>query len=285
MKLDIARPPFRRRLELAVGSSKKFASEEPTSSSEREFAAPEGSPGAAGAGAADPDDEEEEDDDEFAGVGGDEVETVVADSGGGSGGRSSVFKGMLWSGLGVALIGGGVTISLLSVAGAHELHTRSLGYSRYDEFYDQYERDTLIGYGVAGIGAATLVVGGLYLFGDRGLSRGGKGWLLTSLGVVAGGVGGYLILDSVAQGDAANALPVNDKNYTPNFDGAERTWWTGVAAASVGGAVAAVGLYLAMSKGSSSAGAHQGDPSPWRHVAFLPSVGPDSTGAALHLRW
>ena len=220
----------------------------------------------------------EDDEDEFS-EGGADV-TLSGGSGGGS-----VLKGMLWSGLGLALAGGGVGLSLYSVSGARQLHKRSLGYSGYDEWYDKYKRDAWVGYGISAIGGVSLVVGGMYLFGDKGLSRSGKGWLVTTMGALAGGLGGYLMLDAVAEADAANALPQNDRNYQPNFDGAQQTWWTGLATASAGGALALVGLYVAFSDSSRSADASGVSPSPWRDVAFTPAVSPDALGAVMTMSW
>ena len=192
---------------------------------------------------------------------------------------------MIWSGLGVGMIAGGVVMSLFAVSGARALHQKPLGYSAYDDWYAKYQQDAWTGYGIAGAGTVTLVVGGLYLFGEDGLSRSGKGWLLTSLGVLAGGVGGYLMVDSVALGEAANSLPAKDKNFAPNFEGAEQTWWAGLAAASAGGALALVGTYVALSGGRSSASVAPDGASPWQRVAFVPTVSPQAMGAALHLRW
>ncbi len=211
------------------------------------------------------------------------VVDVVADSGGGSG--NNVFKGWLWSGIGLTLIGGGVGAAMVGVSNARAANQTAIGYARYDEFYDPGAQLALVGYGTAALGGITLVVGSLYLYGNQGLSRSGKGWTMTTLGLLAGSVGGYLILDSITQAEAANALAAGNKNYTPNFDGAEQSHWTGVGAAGAGGLLALVGLYVAFTKGSRSADAGDAPDSLWQRVAFTPSVGRGQMGGVMHLRW
>jgi len=226
-------------------------------------------------------DDVEEDEDEFSDAA---PADVVVDSGGGSSGGSSVFKGLIWSGIGLALVGGGTGLALVSVTNARLANGMALGHSQYDDYYDPAAQMAWVGYGTAALGGVSLAVGSMYLFGAKGLSRSGKGWTLATLGLLSGGVGGYLVLDAVAEAEAANSLKDDDKNYTPNFDGAEQTWWTGVATASVGGLLALTGLYVALTGSSRSADLGT-DESIWSRVAIAPSLAPGHVGGVLHLRW
>lgn len=222
---------------------------------------------------------EARDEDEFAEVPTAELELQAGASSGGS----SVFKGLLWTGIGLATVAGGVGTSLYGVSSARAANDLRLGHKSYAEYYEYAEQMAWVGYGAAAVGGVATVIGGAYLFGDQGLSRRGKGWLLTAVGAVAGGVGAWLMIDAVGEAERANGFKEGDANYDPNFDGAESLWQAGAISAATGGLLALGGLYLVATRARSAS--TDGQRPLWQRVALSPQLAPDHAGATMSWRW
>ncbi len=209
------------------------------------------------------------------------------DSGGEAGGAdtsvsgtlSNATKGWIYSGIGLALLAGGAGTSIYGVAQANDANGLPLGSSAYDSTYAAATNMTYAGYGSAGVGAISLVVGGFYLFSEGGLSRRGRGFYLLGTGLVTGLVGGWLVLDAVQSAETANSLPLRHHTYDTRFDGAESNWRAGVIAGGVGGVVALVGAWMALTGGDGGDSADAG--SWWDKATLMPTLGPRRAGLAL----
>lgn len=201
-------------------------------------------------------------------------------------------KGWLWMGLGLASAGAGVGMAVLGTQAA-ELANEDRNTLRKPDAYaaawNAATQQTYIGYGAAAVGGASMLAGSYYLFGDGGLSRKGKGWLLTGLGVAAGGVAGWLIWDAREMASHANTFKRPDPDYDRQFDTAQREATIGYAAAGLGGALTATGLYLALTGSGSSRVASSDAPS--QRVAtlprwqFAPWLSGHASGGTLALGW
>jgi hypothetical protein len=212
-----------------------------------------------------------------------QADATVVESSGGSGG-SSVLKGWLWTGLGLVITGAGIGTSLMGIQTARDANDLKVGTKGYGTYYDYAEQLTYIGYAGSAVGIASIGVGSLYLFGGNGLSVTGKGLLLTTMGVMTGATGGYLLVSGAAQADAANALSPSDPNYAVNYEGAEGTWRAGAIAAGLGALVASTGLYVVFARTGRSA-ANDSEAPLWRRTVVLPSISRDRLGASLMLGW
>ncbi|MCO4761386.1 MAG: hypothetical protein KC502_07770 [Myxococcales bacterium] len=207
-----------------------------------------------------------------------------ADAGVSAGAISGTMKGWIYSGIGVALLAGGVGASVYGVSQANYANGLSLGHSQYDSYYDSAANVTFAGYGSAGIGVASLIAGGIYLFGDDGLGERGRAIYLMGAGAVTGLAGAWLVLDAVAIADAANKLPMRHYKYDRDFDGAESNWRAGVIASGVGGAVALLGAWMFLTADSASAAAAS-SPSWLANMSVSPVVSLGQAGARLSLNW
>ncbi len=199
---------------------------------------------------------------------------------------SSAAKGWMYTGIGVALVAAGVTGSVMGVGQAQTANGLSLGDAGYDSAYNDAANLTYAGYGAAGIGLASMFVGGLYLFAEDGLSRSGRGWFLVGTGLATGLAGAWLVTDAIATAKTANGLPIRHFSYDTNFDGAEANWRVGVVAAGVGGAVVLTGAWLLLTReGSAAAEADRDEPSWLARASFTPTFWAGSAGARLTLAW
>lgn len=200
-----------------------------------------------------------------------------ADSAAGEG-VSGLLKGVIWSGIGVVLIGGGVGTAIYGAGTTETANDLRVGNKGYVDYYQQGATLAYAGYGVAGIGAIAAGVGGFYLFGSDGLRRGGKGGVLISAGALAAATGGYLVLRSTQAAAVAEGFAFGDPRYDARIEGAQSTWRAGVVAAGVGGVAAIAGLYMLLSKPGGAVYADGG-------LRLLPQLAPGQRGAALVLDW
>lgn len=170
------------------------------------------------------------------------------DAGVSSGGPMSgaMLKGLIWSGVGVTLIGAGVGVALYGVSQAQVANDLSLGNSGYGDYYDYGATMTYAGYGVAGVGAIATGIGIKYLFGKDGLPRRSKGLLLLGSGAVAAGIGGWLMQSATTAASAAADMPLRDPRYDAAFDAAEANWRAGAISAGVGGVALLAGAWMAI---------------------------------------
>lgn len=197
---------------------------------------------------------------------------------------SDAAKGWIYTGIGVALVAGGVGASAYGVSQAEYANGLSLGHSQYSSYYDNAANLTYAGYGSAGIGLISMVVGGMYLFSETGLSETERGLFVVGTGGVTAAAGAWLILNAVATAEAANALPMRHYTYNTNFDGAEANWLVGVVAAGVGSAVVIAGAVLLLTSDSGNI-ADSGAESWFARTQVLPTFGPGQAGASLTLSW
>jgi hypothetical protein len=199
-------------------------------------------------------------------------------------------KGWIFTSMGLAAAGAGVGLAVLGAQAAEQANEdrSTLGDdTAYHAAFDKGSQQTTIGYAAAGVGAVSLGVGAYYLLGEGGLSRKGKGWLLTGLGVAAGGVATWLILDAVHTATTANDLSLPDGDYPRRFDTAERNVKIGYATAAGGAALVGAGLYLALTGGSASAAwlPESERPVIARHWQLIPWLSAQTGGGTLALGW
>ena len=197
-------------------------------------------------------------------------------------------KGWLLAGAGVAVAGAGAATAVYAMnAAAHVDAVMKPTDPNYATDYSAAQRLAYIGYGVSAVGGASLIVGGYYLFGNEGLTRRGKGWTLTTMGVLTGGAGAYLLTSAMSAVAAANALPAKDPDYDRQYAAGSRT--ATIAYGTLGGAalLAGVGIYLVATDHGSHASASEGktsEQSVASRLQWTPWIG-KGAGANLGLRW
>ena len=218
-----------------------------------------------------------------------ERETTVTEPAAPSGpGLSRTTKGWIYGGVGIAAVGAGLALSYLGAQDAETANQLPRGAKTYADDYAAASGKTYIGYGAAGLGAVGVGVGAYYLFGDGGLGRKGKGWVVTTLGTLTAAAGGWLLLDaiSLANDTDANVSP-KSAEYTRRFDLAERNRWIGIGIAGAGAAIIGTGIALIATAPSSSA--HLGAPDPATKPGLAwnihPWIGGGLSGASLAVGW
>ncbi len=195
---------------------------------------------------------------------------------------SAMTKGWIYSGIGLAFIAGGAAAAIYGANQALVANDLPLGHSQYQSYYGYASNLTFAGYGAAGIGVASLVVGGVYLFGDKGLSRRAMGWSLCTLGSITAAVGSWLVLDSVNLASQANALASNDYRYAGNYQSAQANWLAGVVALGAGGLSAALGVYFALNNSATRSAQSAVRPV---QISLSPMVSRGRSGASLTMQW
>ncbi len=202
-------------------------------------------------------------------------------------GWSRTTKGWLYGGAGFAVLGAGLAMAYLGAQDAETANQLPRGSKTYADDYAAASGKAYLGYGAAGLGAVGVGVGAYYLFGNGGLSRKGKGWVVTTLGALTAAAGGWLMLDAASLASTTDqTLSPKSPEYTRRFDLAERNRWVGIGVAGAGAAIIGTGLALVLTGSSSSA---QAEPSATERPAlawqFQPLVGNGVTGGSVHLAW
>jgi hypothetical protein len=206
-----------------------------------------------------------------------------------SSGLSRTTKGWIYGGAGLAALGAGVAIAYLGAADAETANQLPRGSKTYADDYAAAANKTYIGYGAAGLGAVGVGVGAYYLFGQGGLNRKGKGWVVTSLGVLTAAAGSWLMLDaSTLASDTDTKLSPSNPEYTRRFDLAERNRWIGVGVVGAGAAIIGTGIALiatAPSGSSAMATPPVGHERPALAWQIQPWMAGNASGATLHVGW
>ena len=204
-------------------------------------------------------------------------------------GLSRATKGWIYGGAGVAALGAGLVLAYLGAKDAETANQLPRGSNTYSDDYQAAAGKTYLGYGAAGLGAVGIGVGSYYLFGSGGLSRKGKGWVVTTLGTLTAAAGAWLVLDAVALGKATDQdLSPSNPEYTRRFDLAVRNRWIGIGVGGAGAALVGTGIaLLATAPSASSVRAEPAENSPRPALAWQvhPWVGGNATGASLAVGW
>lgn len=166
-------------------------------------------------------------------------------------------KGLLTAVPGLALVGGGLAYAILGAQAAERVNQEfSPSDPNFDTAYGQAAQQTYIGYGVAGLGLVGVGVGSVWLFGKDGLSRTGKGALLTSAGAITAGLASWMWWNAQTVASSASDLVAADPERDRRLTLSSRDSLIAYGAGGVGVAAAAVGIYLmASGKDASSADA------------------------------
>lgn len=197
-------------------------------------------------------------------------------------------KGWLLAGAGLAVAGAGAATAVYAMGVASEIDTVMKPTDPdYSTQYAAAQRLAYIGYGVSAVGGAGLIAGGYYLFGNGGLTRRGKGWTLTTMGVLTGAAGAYLLTNAMSAVSAANDLPANSPDYDRQYAAGSRT--ATIAYGTLGGAalLAGVGIYLIATDHGSQASASASaisEQSVASRLQLMPWIG-KGAGANLGMRW
>lgn len=209
-------------------------------------------------------------------------------------GLSRSAKGWIFGGTGAVIAAGGVAVAYLGAQAAETANQLPRGSPDYTTDYASATQLTYIGYAAAGVGAVGMGVGTYYLFGDGGLSRSGKGWVVTTLGILTAGAGGWIAYSAIQSAKDTDAtLAPKDPEYTRRFDLAARDRWIGIGVGGLGVALIGTGIALVASAPSSSA-ANDSAPdenSPGTEAPllarlhFLPWTTAQATGGTLSLAW
>lgn len=163
-------------------------------------------------------------------------------------------KGWIYGGAGAAVVGAGLAWAYLGTLDAEAANQEKRGSKTYADNYAAAAQKTYVGYAVAGAGAVGLGLGAYYLFGDGGLSRRGKGWVLGTVGTVTAAVGGWMMFNAAqAASETDTLLTPTNPEYTRRFDLAERDRWIGLGLAGVGVGILTTGIVLMVTDRSSSA--------------------------------
>ncbi len=162
---------------------------------------------------------------------------------------SSIAKGALWLGTGAAFAAVGAGMVLYGIGEAQAATEAAVQQKAYRARYDAAANLVYAGYGAVGAGAIAAGVSSLYLFGSDGLGRAGRGWLLAGVGTATAAVGAAVMLQAGAAATSADAFSSGDPRYGAIIDGATSAWQAGLAAAVVGGCLAAGGTWLLMVPG------------------------------------
>lgn len=154
---------------------------------------------------------------------------------------------------GLALVGGGLAYAMLGAQAAERVNQEfSPSDANFDAAYSQAAQQTYIGYGVAGLGLVGVGVGSIWLFGKDGLSRTGKGALLTGAGVVGAGLAGWMWWSAQSLATSAGDFVAADPERDRRLSLASRDSLIAYGAGGLGLAAAAVGIYLMATDGGGS---------------------------------
>jgi hypothetical protein len=208
-------------------------------------------------------------------------------SGGGGASWKRAHTGWLLTGGGLASVAAGSGLALIGAQNAADANALRLGHPDYETEFAAARRLALVGYGVAGLGVASTVAGGVILWGRGGLDRDGKGWLLTGVGAATAGGAVWLLFNAMKAAEEANDLPVGHHAYDARYAQAQRSSWTawGVGAAAAG--LTGAGVYLLATKGGSrsaawgGSGADDEGATGTATARVLPVVGPGHLGLSL----
>ena len=160
---------------------------------------------------------------------------------------SAITKGALLLGTGAVFASVGAGMVLYGISEAQAATEAAVQQTAYRARYDAAANLVYAGYGAVGAGAIAAGVSSLYLFGSDGLGRAGRGWLLAGVGAATAAVGATVMVQAGGAAEAANAFATGDPRYSSMIDGAPSAWQAGLAAAIVGGCLAAGGTWLLVS--------------------------------------
>lgn len=197
---------------------------------------------------------------------------------------SDTTKGWLIGGTGLALAAGGVVYAVLASQDAEAANRGPYGDPGYREAYEAAANSAFLGYGLAGTGALLSGWGSYYLFGNQGLGRSGRGWLLTAAGAATAGIAGWMASTAAETlTSAADFLPTH-----PEFDRrtalGQRDLQISLGVAGAGAVLLGAGLWqlLGSSAPSTSQAAPGGAAANW---AIAPQMGPGLSGAVFTAQW
>lgn len=195
-------------------------------------------------------------------------------------------KGWLLGGTGLLLLAGGAGYAVLATQEAEVANQLPYGDPTYEEAYKAAAGRTYIGYGALGTGALLSGWGAYYLFGNQGLSRKGKGALLTGSGAVAVAVGLWMRTAAAETLASADDFSVAHPEFQRRTELGARDLVISYSVAGLGAAVVGAGAWLLLT-GSGGGAASSAATLPAKaagmvrswHVAPLFSAG--ATGATL----
>ena len=170
-------------------------------------------------------------------------------------------KGWLLGGTGLMLLAGGAGYAVLATQEAEAANQLPYGDPSYADAYKAAADRAYIGYGALGTGAMLTGWGAYYLFGNQGLSRTGKGALLTAGGAVAFGLGFWLRSAAVETLGSADDFAVTHPEFQRRTELGARDLIVAYSVAGAGAAVVGAGAWLLLTGGgSSTASQHPGLP-------------------------
>lgn len=201
-------------------------------------------------------------------------------------GWKDTTKGWLIGGTGLALLAGGVGYAVLATQEAETANQLPYGDPTYEESYKAAASKIYIGYGALGTGALLSGWGAYYLFGNQGLSRKGKGALLTASGAAAVAVGLWMRSAAAETLASADDFAISHPEFQRRTELGARDLLISYGVAGAGAAVVGTGAWLLLTgSGSRSASSDSTLPAKdaglvrsW-HVAPLFSA--HATGATL----
>ena len=215
----------------------------------------------------------------------------VVDTGNGDGGSGGVrwsgrTKGLLLAVPGMLLLAGGAGYGIKGAQDAENVNkTLVYGDPTYSTAYDAAAKKTYTGYAALGAGAVLTGVGAAWLFGRDGLTRSGRGALLTVAGLATAAAGSYLYLGATAEVKSAGEVVLANPEYQRRLQVGHRDTLVAYGVAGAGVAVTAVGLWQWLTGPSRSADTGRPPTSPPLQWSVLPAVAPGHTGAGLSVAW
>jgi hypothetical protein len=196
---------------------------------------------------------------------------------------SDTTKGWLLGGAGLGLAAGGAVYAILASQDAEAANRGPYGDPGYREAYEGAANRAFVGYGVAGAGALISGWGSYYLFGNQGLSRSGRGWLLTATGLATAGAGGWLA--SIAAETLSSAADFSSRH--PEYDRrvalGERDLLISYGVAGAGVVLVGAGIWQWLGSSSPALARVPGDTG--SHWALMPQVSPGHSGAIFTAWW
>lgn len=197
---------------------------------------------------------------------------------------SDLTKGWLLGGSGLGLMAGGAVYAILAAQDAEAANRRPYGDPDYRDSYQDAAARAYLGYGVAGAGALLTGWGSVYLLGNQGLSRSGRGWLLTGTGLATAGVAGWMLSIAVETAQSAASLPAGHPEIDRRIALAQRDQWTAYGVAGAGAALVGVGLWQFLTSGSAASLA-EGRAAEAPGWSLAPQLGAGRVGAAFTATW
>lgn len=191
-------------------------------------------------------------------------------------------KGWLLGGAGLGLAAGGAVYAILASQDAEAANRGPYGDPGYREAYQAAANRAFVGYSVAGAGAALSGWGSYYLFGNRGLSRSGRGWLLTATGLATAGAGGWLASIAAETLGSAADFSSSHPEYARRIALGERDLLISYGVAGAGAVLVGAGIWQWLGSSSPDLAQAPDAGSAW---AVTPQIGPGHSGALFTAWW